>query len=90
MEIITMSDFRVTEKWITESLLPRVQDLAQRIGVDASTWSFGRHFGLSWTLARPEGSGMAQLAIWSKLSEAAIGLEGMAKAYELAAEQLNR
>lgn len=80
---------RVTEKWITEALLPRVQSAAKRIGVDASAWSFGRHFGLSWTLAEPAGSGMKQLGIWSKLTEAAIALEAMANAYELAADQLN-
>ena len=84
-----MSDFRVTEKWITEALLPRVQSAAKRIGVDASAWSFGQHAGLSWTLMETGGSGLSQLGIWSKLTEAAIALEAMAKAYELAAEQLN-
>lgn len=82
-----MSDSRVTEKWITESLLPRVQRAAKQIDVDASAWSFGRHFGLSWTLAEPSGSGMRQLGIWPKLTEAAIALEAMATAYELAAAQ---
>lgn len=70
---------RVTVKWLQESRLPYMVDVAKEAGVDMTGWSIGRHFGPMITLVDDD---MNRYGTWATASDAERGTDAMIMAWQ--------
>jgi hypothetical protein len=75
--------YRTTLKWMRESRLPYMASVAAELGIDMTGWTFGRHFGLSWTLVNAD---MRTQGTWKTLNDAERGTDDMIRAWFAAIE----
>lgn len=83
---------RVTRKELDENLFPTLVKVAAKAGIDTSNWSFGRHYGNNYSLARRSDTGYHKIEEWPTLSTAHNGMSLMIRAYMLvnnAREEVN-
>lgn len=70
--------YRTTMKWLQESRLPHMADVAREAGVDMTGWRIGRLFGSSIVLVDDE---MNRYGQWDTLKAAEQGTDAMINAW---------
>lgn len=75
--------YRTTLKWMRESRLPYMADMAKTVGVDMTGWTFGQHFGSMYTLVDAD---MHRYGTWPTLSAAEQGTGDMIRAWQAVAD----
>ena len=74
---------RTTMKWLEESRLPHMADVAKTVGLDMTGWSIGHHFGPCITLVDKN---MVRYGTWSTLAAAERGTDDMIRAWQAIAD----